>query len=102
MLVMLLGGPADGRVVEFNDSDVIVYPVVRSETYRAQRIVTSDRWTQVVFVHEGFDLDTVPESEMIRAIMTVWRERHRKQAESGLPHLPSGFTVTEEMLGRHA
>jgi hypothetical protein len=109
---MLMGGPANGQVVEFDTrEDVIVWPAERSfldddpdafsvdyDTYRYQKLATPDRWVQVVYVHSGVDLDRVPESDMIRAIMTVWRARHRKAAEEGRTRLPSGFTLTREMI----
>jgi hypothetical protein len=112
--VMLLGGPGDGRVIEFDtNSDQLVWPVEHERVfdkdpedpirldytiYRYQKLATPDRWVQVVYVHQDVDLDSVPESNMIRAIMTPWREKHRKAAESGRIRLPSGFTLTKEML----
>lgn len=91
--VMLLGGPGDGRVVEVNTTmDVIVFPIeheplfdavrIEYDTYNYQRCATPDRWVQVVYVHQDVDIYSVPESDMIRAIMTVWRAKHRKAAEA--------------------
>lgn len=111
-LVMMMGGDADGRVINFDtNKDHVLWPKAVDlfartfdyhpdtyDTYNRQRIYTPDRWLQVVLVHQDVDLAAVPESELIRAIMTVWRAKHREQAESGLGHAPSGFAVTEEML----
>lgn len=104
--VMLLGGPGDGRVIEFDTTmDVFVYPVERDvfekdpspsapldyTTYQHGKLATPDHWVQVVYVHIDVDLDSMPESEMIRAIMEPWRAKMRAKA-----HLPSGFSVTRE------
>lgn len=86
-LVMLLGGPGDGKIIEYDDTSVIYEEIKEdSDVYTYRRFYTLDwmlsgdswvkipRWAQDVFVHTGFDHITEP--DIIRSIMTVWRASH--------------------------
>lgn len=90
VITMLMGGPADGRVLEVpDDRDAWLYPIpspetatwpmpLPYETYQYKKIATPDRWIQVVYVWDKLVLESVTEAQMIHAIMSVWRARHRR------------------------
>jgi hypothetical protein len=106
-LVYFMGGPADGEVmsVDLDLAGVLVYDRVADENaqidelvglgapgYRAIptvhytlcRAATPDRWVQWICVPSNTSeqwLSNAPESRLIHAIMTVWRERHRRNAQ---------------------
>src|SRR5687767_8543381 len=90
MMVMLVGGPANG--VTWNipyAANEVYWPVTaesdkwlvgQMETYACQRIATPDGWLTTCYVHESLPLDQIDEPTMISTIMTTWRAAWKQAA----------------------
>ena len=107
-LVCLLGGSHDGEIMRvdfYTGGGVIVFDVTpevrfdskddpmlfplsrRYEVYHAHKYATPDGWVQMIMTHQSLtwgDLEKVPESQIVKMIMEVWREYWRRKAQECL------------------